>query len=136
MPPMAPSLLDVPGTADLGEAGTIRAEIASPQRIDDDLLSALVDGDRISGALTVGPVHPGDRMRVLGMKGSRKLQDVLTDAKVPRRMRGVTPVVRDGERIVWVAGVRMSEEYRIGPETVRAVLLRWTGPAPTGREDA
>lgn len=135
-PPLAPSLLDIPGTADLGDAGTIRAESASPDRIEDDPLSALVDGDRISGALTVGAAHPGDRMRPLGMKGSRKLQDILTDAKVPRRLRSATPVVRDGERIVWVAGIRMSEEYRIGPETVRAVLLRWTGPRPAGREEA
>jgi hypothetical protein len=38
-------------------------------------------------------------------------------------------VVRDGESIVWLAGVRMSEDYRVGPGTSRAVRLTWTGPA-------
>ena len=56
-------------------------------------------------------------MRPLGMAGSRKLSDLLVDAKVPRRLRQATPVVRDGERIVWLAGVRMSDEYRVSPET-------------------
>ncbi len=75
--------------------------------------------------LVVDAPRPGDRMRPLGMEGSRKLSDLLVDAKVPRRDRAATPVVRDGDRIVWLAGVRMSEEYRIGADTARAVRLTW-----------
>ena len=82
--------------------------------------------------LVVDGARPGDRMRPFGMDGSRKLSDLLVDAKVPRRDRPTTPVVRDGERIVWLAGVRMSEEYRIGAGTTRAVRLTWhrLGPDP------
>ncbi|MDO8964617.1 MAG: tRNA lysidine(34) synthetase TilS [Coriobacteriia bacterium] len=126
--PMAPSLLTIPGTVDLGSAGTLTATAASPDDVDDDPFTAFVDADRLRGALTVDSPRPGDRMRPLGMEGSRKLQDVLTDAKVPRRRRAATPVVRDGECIVWLSGLRMSEEYRVGPGTVRAVRLGWTGP--------
>jgi hypothetical protein len=36
--------------------------------------------------------------------------------------------VRDGEIVVWVAGVRMSDDYAIGPESVRAVEIVWSGP--------
>jgi len=68
-------------------------------------------------------------MMPLSMEGTRKLADLLIDAKVPRRLRLATPVVRDGERIVWVAGVRMSDEYRIGPATTTAYRLEWTGRA-------
>jgi tRNA(Ile)-lysidine synthase len=78
----------------------------------------------------IDAVRPGDRMRPLGMDGSRKLSDLLVDAKVPRRDRGATPVVRDGETIVWLAGVRMSEEYRVGAETARAVRLTWEPEEP------
>jgi tRNA(Ile)-lysidine synthase len=59
------------------------------------------------------------------MEGSRKLSDLLIDAKVPRRERGGVPVVRDGERIVWLAGVRMSDEYRVTPATREAIRLTW-----------
>jgi tRNA(Ile)-lysidine synthase len=125
-PPLAPSLLNVPGTLDLGEAGRVTAEPAGPDGIDPDRASALVDADAVLEGLVVDSVRPGDRMRPLGMEGSRKLQDVLTDAKVPARRRPLVPVVRDGERIVWVAGVRMSEDYRVGPGTKRAIRLHWT----------
>jgi tRNA(Ile)-lysidine synthase len=127
-PSLAPSLLDIPGSVDLPGAGSMSAEPAGADEVGDDPLTALVDADRIRGVLTVDSMRPGDRMRPLGMTGSRKLQDVLTDAKIPRRRRPLVPVVRDGERVVWLAGVRMSDEYRVGPHTDRAVLLRWTGP--------
>jgi tRNA(Ile)-lysidine synthase len=128
-PALAPSLLSVPGTLDLGEAGRVTAEPAGPDGIDPDPASALVDADAVREGLVVDSVRPGDRMRPLGMKGSRKLQDVLTDAKVPARRRPLVPVVRDGERIVWVVGVRMSEDYRVRPGTKRAIRLHWT-PRP------
>ncbi len=123
------ALLAVPGSVDAGEGGTISAEPAGMDDIDDDPSTALIDAAKVGGALSVGPVLPGDRMRPLGMDGTRKVSDVLTDAKVPRRRRGLLPVVRDGDRVVWVAGVRMSDEYRVDPGTRTAVLLRWTAPA-------
>jgi tRNA(Ile)-lysidine synthase len=68
------------------------------------------------------------------MSGTRKVSDVLTDAKVPRRARPSVPVVRHGGSIVWLAGVRMSEDYRVGPGTSRAVRLEWTGPVRVKQE--
>jgi tRNA(Ile)-lysidine synthase len=125
---MAPALLEVPGAVDLGPAGTMSASMCPPVPADDPRV-AVIDADGLTGPLTVDSVRPGDRMRPLGMRGTRKLQDVLTDAKVPRDSRALVPVVRDGERIVWVAGVRMSDEYALVPDTVRAVRLEWSGPA-------
>jgi tRNA(Ile)-lysidine synthetase-like protein len=117
-------LLPLPGNANLGRAGSIVAEAVEPADITDHADSITIDAGKAL-TLVVDAVHPGDRMRPLGMSGSRKLSDLLTDAKVPRRLRGAVPVVRDGERIVWLAGVRMSEEYRVGPDTKRAVRLTW-----------
>ena len=121
---VAPSLLPIPGTADLGPAGRITAEEVAP---DDDVgtIDSVTIAADLLGGLVVDSVRAGDRMRPLGMKGSRKLSDLLIDAKVPRRERPLTPVVRDGHRIVWLAGVRMSEEYRLGTGTARAVRLTW-----------
>ena len=87
--------------------------------------SIVIDATEVGGDLVVDSVRPGDRMRPLGMQGSRKLSDLLVDAKVPRRARVGVPVVRDGERIVWLAGVRMSETCRVGPQTRRPVRLTW-----------
>ncbi|MBS3956504.1 MAG: tRNA lysidine(34) synthetase TilS [Clostridiales bacterium] len=121
---VAPCLLPIPGTVDLGLAGTLHAEPAASTAEVSGPDEAVVDvGEAMM--LAVGAAQPGDRMRPLGMVGTRKLSDMLIDAKVPRRERSLVPVVRDGDRIVWVAGVRMSEECKVGPHTRRAVRLTW-----------
>ena len=122
---VAPSLLPIPAIADLGPAGRIRAELVGIDDLTGTPESVVVDLGVPPRTLLVDSVRPGDRMRPLGMTGSRKLSDLLVDAKIPRRERPGTPVVRDGERIVWLAGVRMSEEYRVGPHTRTAVRLTW-----------
>jgi tRNA(Ile)-lysidine synthase len=53
-------------------------------------------------------------MRPLGLGGSKSLQDVFTDRKVPRELRRTLPVVEasNGE-IAWVAGAEVvGEEFR------------------------
>jgi tRNA(Ile)-lysidine synthase len=119
-----PCLLAIPGTTELGSAGRVVAEVVEPSEIAGTADSVTIAADAI-GTLVADSVRAGDRMRPLGMTGSRKLSDLLIDAKVPRRRRLRTPVVRDSQRIVWLAGVRMSEEYRVTVETTRAVRLTW-----------
>lgn len=133
---LAPSLLSVPGTVDFDGVGSLSATPAPPDEIGSDPFAVLIDAGSVRGELTVGPALPGDRMRPLGMEGSRKLQDILTDAKVPRRSRPFVPVVRDGERVVWVAGVGMSDDYRVGDSTTEAVRLRWSRPSEVRRDPA
>jgi len=128
---VAPTLLPIPGTADLGPAGLLTAEIAEDSAIDDDACSVVVDIGN-AAELTVGAPGPGDRMRPFGMEGTRKLSDLLIDAKVPARRRSATPVVRDGETVLWLAGVRLSEEARVTQYTRRRVRLRWQRPSSAG----
>jgi tRNA(Ile)-lysidine synthase len=123
-PSVAPSLLTIPGTAELGSAGRIVAEEVSPRDISGTADSVVIAADSL-GSLVIDGVRPGDRMRPLGMEGSRKLSDLLVDAKIVRRERAAVPVVRDGTEIVWLAGVRMSEAYRVDANTRRAARLTW-----------
>lgn len=123
-PGVAPSLLPIPGNVDLGGIGSIEALDAELDDLAGDPMSAVVDAGAAT-EFTVGPARAGERMRPLGMEGTKKLSDLLADEKVPVRERHRVPVVRDGERVVWLAGVRMSDEYRVGPETARAVRLTW-----------
>ena len=46
---------------------------------------------------------PGDRVYPLGLNGSKKLQDVFVDAKVPQHLRNSWPIVVTAQNeIVWV----------------------------------
>jgi tRNA(Ile)-lysidine synthase len=59
----------------------------------------------LSGPLRVRARQPGDRVRLPG-GGTRKLQDVLVDAKVPRELRDSLPLVVDpAGAVVCIAGV-------------------------------
>jgi tRNA(Ile)-lysidine synthase len=127
-------VLAVPGTVDFDGVGHLTAVPGCAQDPPSDPNATLLDADALCGQLTVTSVRDGDRMRPFGMRGTRKVSDVLIDAKVPARVRGTVPVVRDGERIVWVAGVKSSEDYRVGPLTERTVLLTWEPRDP--KEDA
>jgi tRNA(Ile)-lysidine synthase len=65
----------------------------------------------------------GDRMRPLGMDGTKSLQDVFTDGGVPRSLRHHLPVVTAAGQVVWVAGVAVSEDFRLGPQAREAAVL-------------
>lgn len=70
-----------------------------------DAWSLELTGEIAAGPIVVRARAPGDRIRLAG--GTRKVQDVLVDAKVPRDDRDAIPIVCGGDgRIVWVAGVR------------------------------
>jgi tRNA(Ile)-lysidine synthase len=53
---------------------------------------------------------PGLRMRPVGGRGSRKLQDILVDARVPREERDSWPMVFAGDRLAWVPGVAVDAD--------------------------
>jgi tRNA(Ile)-lysidine synthetase-like protein len=61
-------------------------------------------------ALHMGFRRPGLRMRPAGGRGSRKLQDILVDARVPREDRDSWPLIFAGERLAWVPGIAVDAE--------------------------
>ena len=65
----------------------------------------------LGGELTVRAWRDGDRMRPAGLGGSKSLQDLFTDRKVPRALRHTLPVIEADGEIVWVAGVAVGERF-------------------------
>jgi tRNA(Ile)-lysidine synthase len=75
--------------------------------------------------LAVRTRRPGDRFHPLGAPGARKLQDFLVDRKVPRAERDMVPLVVDGrDRIVWVVGQAVAEEFRVTDPSRGVILLK------------
>lgn len=65
----------------------------------------------------------GDRIRPFGMKGTRLVSDILTDLKVDVEQKKRQLVVCDGDTIVWIVGVRSSEDYRVDGNSKRMLEL-------------
>ena len=67
--------------------------------------------------------RPGDRMRPHGVRGSRKLQDIFTDAKVPRALRSRIPLVECGGEIVWIPGYRIARGWEVCATQKNAIQI-------------
>ena len=122
--------LRVPGTCRFG-AWEVRAELRpGPEEITSADIAAL-DPDALTGRPAGAELARRRSDPPLGLAGTKTLQDVFTDRKVPRSLRRTLPVITCEERIAWVAGVAVSEEFAAPPGAARAAVLSATvTPAP------
>ena len=123
--PLPQAALSLPGSCRFGgwevraELGPAPAEVASAD-------TAVLDPEALGGELLVRAWRDGDRMRPLGLGGTKSLQDIFTDRGVPRSLRRTLPVVTAGDRIAWIAGVAVSEEFAAPLGADRAAVLSAT----------
>ena len=125
----AEATLVVPGVCRFG-SWEVRAQLERgvPPAEGPDL--AVLDPIALGGSVTVRAWREGDRMRPLGLGGTKSLQDLFTDGKVPRSLRHALPVVTSHERIAWIAGVALSEEFAARPGSAESAVLS-ASQAPT-----
>ena len=118
----AEAALTVPGSCRFG-GWEVRAELREAPAAPAGVEAATLDPAALEATLVVRPWREGDRMRPLGLGGTKSLQDLFTDRKVPRSLRRTLPVVTSGGRIAWIAGVAVSEEFAAPPQCERAAVL-------------
>lgn len=88
------------------------------------LMEVVLDRDRLPGPLLFRARRPGDRVWPVGMEGSKKLQDILVDSKVPLRQRDRVPVLVAGDQAIWVVGHRLDRRFLASPGTRNPLVLR------------
>ena len=127
-PPREPFCLQllVPGAVQTRDGWVVEAQaFERPQRRDPRPDVAQIDAAVVAGNLFVRRRRPGDRLRPVGLGGTKKLQDVLVDRKVTRRQRDAVPIVTDKQgRIVWVAGHVLGEDFRVTEGTKGVIILK------------
>lgn len=79
-------------------------------------------------ALRIGLRKPGMRMRPVGGRGTRKLQDILVDAHVPREERDTWPLVLADGRLAWVPGVAVDSDLVSRPGEPAVHVSVWPFP--------
>lgn len=120
--PPEPATLPVPGSCRFG-SWEVRAELRPAPVVPAGPERATLDAATLAETLVVRPWSDGDRMRPLGLEGSKSLQDLFTDRRVPRSLRHELPVVESAGRIAWVAGVAVSEEFKLSDATAEVAVL-------------
>jgi tRNA(Ile)-lysidine synthase len=113
-----PPAVTILAPGDYGWAGGACVAIREGEPVDG---AASFDAELLSRPLRLRPPRPGDRMRPRGGLGSRKLSDLLIDAKVARPLRRLLPVLTTvDDEILFVPGLRPAELAR-----PRAATRRW-----------
>jgi tRNA(Ile)-lysidine synthase len=121
-PEPAPNLLTLPGRCAVGE-WEVRAELHPAPVAPAGPELATLDAASLGEPLHVRTWRQGDRIRPLGMGGTKTLGDLFADRGVPRSQRTRVPVVTCGDRVAWVAGVAVSDDFRLGDDTTAAAVL-------------
>ena len=91
----------------------------------------------VPGGFTAGCLirtrQPGDRIRPFGSRGSRKMQDYLTDRKIPEAFRDQIPLLCRGKEVLLVCGVGAGDIPGWDREK-HPVRLTWHGEMPWLKE--
>ena len=78
----------------------------------------VVDPEEIHFPLTVRTRKNGDRMKVKGLNGSRKVKDIFIDKKIPVTERALWPIVEDAnQEIIWIPDLIKSDKEAVKEST-------------------
>lgn len=113
------------------EKETLAAAPVTPLEPLADHWQVFVDADHApAGQLYLRTRWPGDRFQPLGMDGhSLKLSDFFINLKIDEGLRDGWPLVVCGDDIVWVAGLRLDERFKVTPGTTTVLRLSFSKDA-------
>ncbi len=124
--------LSIPGEVDIPQAAmNVKASLIEPQQFKQMLPNAtrneaFFDVRDIKNTLTIRSRKPGDRIALPGMEGTKKLQDIFVDDKIPRLERDSIPIVLSGNEIIWIIGNRQSRNALVKADTHKIVHIKGT----------
>jgi tRNA(Ile)-lysidine synthase len=122
--------LSYPGDIKLQSGETIRLRVVSRDELtnlDRGFDSAYLDLGKLAKPC-IRYWQDGDTIRPLGMKGSKLLSDIFIDKKIPEYERGLVPLIVSGNKIAWVAGVMISDEFKVSENTKEVLSLELCKP--------
>jgi tRNA(Ile)-lysidine synthase len=87
---------------------------------------ALLDARLISGPILLRRRAISDYFYPLGMgMKKKKISKFLIDQKIPLHQKEKIWIVENEQRIVWVAGMRLDERFKIGPKTDKIIRIEF-----------
>lgn len=120
--------LKAPGVINAKDAGfSLKANLLRrpPASLDAGPDVAYFDFDAVTLPIIVRPYLPGDRMQPVGMKGRKKIKDIYMDAHIPALSRPRIPLLFCGDTIIWAAGVKRSDMYKVTAKTGRVLKIEY-----------
>ena len=117
--------LDVPGVTEFSGWRVRSSIIDQHEEGNESELRACFDFDAVGDRLTVRGRRCGEKFQPLGMESTKKLQDFMVDARIPRHWRDRVPLVCSTRHIIWVVGSRIDHRARVRPTTRHVLRLEF-----------
>ncbi|MEQ8909130.1 MAG: tRNA lysidine(34) synthetase TilS [Vicingaceae bacterium] len=84
-----------------------------------------LDFEELEWPLVLRKWKNGDRIKPLGMNGSKMVSDILIDAKVPQIKKEEVWLLESGENICAILGFGISELFKVKPKTKKVLAIKW-----------
>ncbi len=91
------------------------SETLSEELIKDHAYTKWFDYDKIVGKICMRTRRSGDVISIRG--GTKKVKELLIEAKIPAGERGSIYMLCEGNRVIWIPGLRIGEEYKVSENT-------------------
>ena len=91
------------------------------------------DYDKIKGVLLLKTPETEDIISLYTDGRGKRVLEVLKEAKVPKEKRERQWVLAEGNRVLWIPGIRGSEAYRVTEDTKRVLIATIRGGNKNGR---
>lgn len=86
----------------------------------------LLDQDKLTPPLEVRTIRPGDRFGPLGLKGSKKVGNYLTDRKVHQAWRDEILILCDRQGPVWLIGYEIADRVKMDDQTRKVLSVGYS----------
>lgn len=84
------------------------------------------DYNKLGNGIVLRNRIEGDRIRPRGSRGEKRLKEFFIDEKIPREKRDEIPLIARDNKIVWIVGMRTSQDFRADKDTEKVLVLTWT----------
>ena len=125
--PLPPTALEETAAVRLPDGRLLRMHTCPVEALPDDLRDpacAWLDAAAVEGALTVRSTQAGDRFRPYGLRGTKLVNDCLSEAGRSHIDKAGAAVVTDAAGIAWLVGGRIADRLRVTAATRHVVCLR------------
>lgn len=95
----------------------------------DGVHTQVFDADMLDGAV-FRYRRDGDVFSPLGANGTQKLKKTLQDAGIDRPFRDLLPLLTQGSRVLWIVGLKPSQEAAVTDQTTRSVRITYHSRLP------
>lgn len=81
------------------------------------------DYDNIIEGILIRTRRDGDKIRPLGMSGNKKIKDIFINNKVPKEERDIIPITCFDDKVAWIVGHKVSEDYKVSKKTKKIIKI-------------